>query len=381
MIVTGIIFSAWLAYVLIAKAGRWIEGKTNSRKKEYNLFAHDYVESRAFYMHLYNTVPVVSFIHGVDVTAAYKHIKDRYKYNIVNIYQNLLYNREHKQQEFTRTFFELNNRILVELGTDYAEILYDTGQYDEVTEIVTALAEMKMPEKKREFEINIITQTSYGMELKALPIAQTSLDISLYYNDCFKPIDELIQQRLSQKNDKGIVLLHGLPGTGKTTYLRYLIGKLNKRILFMSPAIAGSLTNPEFIELLLDNPNCVLVIEDAENIIMDRKFNSNSAVANLLNIGDGLLSDCLNVQIICTFNSSLASIDSALRRKGRLIAEYEFGKLSVAKAQALSDHLQLNATVQQPVTLAELTNAGAMDFTKPALQPIGFKRQGELVTA
>lgn len=381
MIVTGIIFSAWLAYALIVKAGKWIERKTNSRKKEYNLFAHDYVESRAFYMHLYNTVPVVSFIHGVDVTAAYKHIKDRYKYNIVNIYQNLRYNREHKQQEFTRTFFELNNRMLVELGTDYAEVLYDTGQYDEVTEIVTALAEMKMPEKKREFEISIITQTSYGMELKALPIAQTSLDISLYYNDCFKPIDELIQQRLSQKNDKGIVLLHGLPGTGKTTYLRYLIGKLNKRILFMSPAIAGSLTNPEFIELLLDNPNCVLVIEDAENIIMDRKFNSNSAVANLLNIGDGLLSDCLNVQIICTFNSSLASIDSALRRKGRLIAEYEFGKLSVAKAQALSDHLQLNVTVQQPVTLAELTNAGAMDFTKPALQPIGFKRQGELVTA
>lgn len=381
MIVTGIIFSAWLAYALIVKAGKWIERKTNSRKKEYNLFAHDYVESRAFYMHLYNTVPVVSFIHGVDVTAAYKHIKDRYKYNIVNIYQNLRYNREHKQQEFTRTFFELNNRMLVELGTDYAEVLYDTGQYDEVTEIVTALAEMKMPEKKREFEISIITQTSYGMELKALPIAQTSLDISLYYNDCFKPIDELIQQRLSQKNDKGIVLLHGLPGTGKTTYLRYLIGKLNKRILFMSPAIAGSLTNPEFIELLLDNPNCVLVIEDAENIIMDRKFNSNSAVANLLNIGDGLLNDCLNVQIICTFNSSLASIDSALRRKGRLIAEYEFGKLSVAKAQALSDHLQLNATVQQPVTLAELTNAGAMDFTKPALQPIGFKRQEELVTA
>lgn len=381
MIVTGIIFSAWLAYALIVKAGKWIERKTNSRKKEYNLFAHDYVESRAFYMHLYNRVPVVSFIHGVDVTAAYKHIKDRYKYNIVNIYQNLRYNRELKQQEFTRTFFELNNRMLVELGTDYAEVLYDTGQYDEVTEIVTALAEMKMPEKKREFEISIITQTSYGMELKALPIAQTSLDISLYYNDCFKPIDELIQQRLSQKNDKGIVLLHGLPGTGKTTYLRYLIGKLDKRILFMSPAIAGSLTNPEFIELLLDNPNCVLVIEDAENIIMDRKFNSNSAVANLLNIGDGLLSDCLNVQVICTFNSSLASIDSALRRKGRLIAEYEFGKLSVAKAQALSDHLQLNVTVQQPVTLAELTNAGAMDFTKPALQPIGFKRQEELVTA
>jgi len=133
--------------------------------------------------------------------------------------------------------------------------------------------------------------------------------------------------------------------------------------------------------LLFDNPNCVLIIEDAENIIMDRKFNSNSAVANLLNIGDGLLSDCLSVQIICTFNSSLASIDSALRRKGRLIAEYEFGKLSVTKARALITHLELNVEVHQPMTLAELTNAAVMSFEKPELQPIGFKRQNELVTA
>lgn len=379
MITVGILFSIWLCYILISKAWRWIEKNVKSKKRGYNLFAQEYIESRAFYMHLYDAVPVVSFIHGVDVAAAYTHINERYKYNIVNIYQNLRYSRENKRQEFTRTFFEMNNGMLVELGNDYAEVLYGTGMYQQASEIVDALAEMKMPEKQQEFEINIITQSSYGFELKALPIAHTALDISLWYNNDFKPVDEIISTRLNQNNDKGIVLLHGLPGTGKTTYLRYLIGKLNKRVLFMSPAIAGSLTNPEFIELLLDNPNSVLIIEDAENIIMDRKFNSNSAVANLLNIGDGLLSDCLSIQIICTFNSSLASIDNALRRKGRLIAEYEFGKLSVEKANALSEHLKLNMQVQQPVTLAELTNGNATDFMPKELQPIGFKRQAQAV--
>ena len=58
----------------------------------------------------------------------------------------------------------------------------------------------------------------------------------------------MIRTRLSQKNDKGIVLLHGLPGTGKTTYLRYLIGKIKKRVLFVSPSVAGNLMNPDFIE-------------------------------------------------------------------------------------------------------------------------------------
>ena len=116
---------------------------------------------------------------------------------------------------------------------------------------------------------------------------------------------QLIKERLAKENDKGIVLLHGLPGTGKTTYLRYLIGNLKKKVMFVSPSVAGNLMNPEFMDLLLDNPNSVLVIEDAENIIMDRKYSNQSSVSNLLNISDGLLSDCLNVQIICTFNSEL----------------------------------------------------------------------------
>ena len=74
--------------------------------------------------------------------------------------------------------------------------------------------------------------------------------------------------------------------------------------------------NPDFIELLINNPNTVLIIEDAENIVMDRKHSQSSSVSNLLNISDGLLADFLNVQLICTFNNlPLTLIDNALPRK------------------------------------------------------------------
>ena len=61
--------------------------------------------------------------------------------------------------------------------------------------------------------------------------------------------------------------------------------------MFLSPDVAGNLMDPDFIQLLINNPNSVLIIEDAENIIMDRKMNNSSSVSNLLNISDGLLAD------------------------------------------------------------------------------------------
>jgi len=169
------------------------------------------------------------------------------------------------------------------------------------------------------------------------------------------------------------VLLHGLPGTGKTTYLRYLVGKIKKRVLFIPPDMAAQIANPELVRLLIDNPNSVLVIEDAENIIMQRQAGNDSAVSNLLNISDGLLSDFLNVQIVCTFNSSSNLVDQALMRKGRLIASYEFRKLSVPKAQQLSNHLGHKNIITQPMTLSEVVNQKERSFTQERTL-IGFRK-------
>ncbi|MBX2921699.1 MAG: AAA family ATPase [Chitinophagaceae bacterium] len=347
-------------------------------KRNPSIFDHQYIEAKAFYMFRFRRVPCTTYIDEMDVTRAYAYIQNNLGNDIVDIFQDCFFNRKENMQQFNKTIFVLSNKVIIELAGQYAEVLYANNKYSFADNLLKALSEYKVPEKQQDFEINIITLNNGGLELKPLPLKPTVLDLDLHYNDDFLPVDALIRSRLNTENDKGIVLLHGIPGTGKTTYLRHLVGTLKKKVMFLSPSVAGNLMNPEFIDLLINNPNAVLVIEDAENIMMDRKINSGSSVSNLLNLSDGLLSDCLNVQIICTFNSNLNLIDNALMRKGRMIARYEFGKLSVQKAQQLSNHLGFDAAIYAPMTIAEIVNQHIINGPETGIHPIGFRQQNSV---
>ena len=45
-------------------------------------------------------------------------------------------------------------------------------------------------------------------------------DLGLHYDDEFADIHEEFMENLQEKDSSGITFLHGLPGTGKTYYLR-----------------------------------------------------------------------------------------------------------------------------------------------------------------
>jgi hypothetical protein len=343
------------------------------------VFGTNFLDAKTLYLHCFNRLPSIHFMNQVDGEKAFAQFKEKYNPLILNIHQYRWYKRKGKKYQFDKTVIILSNNCLVEFDDNYCEVLHD-GENDSFVLAVTELVNQFKERQRREpLEINLIVQNRHSLELKAMEIKRTKLDLDLFYEDDFKETDDIIRRRLNQEKDKGIVLLHGLPGTGKTTYLRYLIGKIKKRVLFLSPTVAGNLMNPDFIELLIDNPNTVVIIEDAENIIMDRKYNSGSAVSNLLNISDGLLADFLNVQLICTFNNSLTMVDSALMRKGRLIAKYEFGKLGVEKSQRLSNHLGFDALIDVPKTIAEIANPNDKEYKTERVEIMGFGRREVLM--
>lgn len=336
------------------------------------IFGNGLMDSRPFYLYYFNALPNVSFVYGINGEKALFAFRQQFAEKITAFYHREELPSQDKEYKHDLALVITDNECLIEFGEDYCEILHNGKEAAFIKEVTEFVRKYRTRGKRKKYEINLITSGEGGQKLKSMEFKRTKLDLSMYYEDDFLAIDQMIYKRLNTENDKGIVLLHGLPGTGKTTYLRYLIGRIKKRVLFLSPSIAANLMQPDFIDLLIDNPNTVLVIEDAENIVMDRRTSGNSSVSNLLNLSDGLLADCLNVQVVCTFNSDLSQIDSALLRKGRLIAKYEFGKLSVRKAQELSGKQGFTTVISQPMTIAEVMNQHEPSF-EPKEIKIGFR--------
>ena len=351
------------------------------QQKIYNassVFENGFMCGKNLFFYCFKSFPNAAYVSDVDGEKAFNFIKEKYAEQIKSVHGYRYYGSKTKKPDFNETYIIMSNNIVVELDTDYCEIYHDGKQDAFLAECIAAMKKNKAKKRAKPLEINLITKTNRGLELKGMEIKRTKLDLELYYEDDFKAVDNIISKRLNKPKDKGIVLLHGLPGTGKTTYLRYLIGKIKKKILFLSPSAASNIMDPDFIELLIENPDCVLVIEDAENILMDRKVSNNASVSNLLNISDGLLADFLNVQIICTFNNSLTLIDSALLRKGRLIAKYEFGKLGINKSQKLSNHFGNDVMINQPMTIAEIANQHEKNEVMERVEVLGFRRREEI---
>ena len=227
---------------------------------------------------------------------------------------------------------------------------------------------------KKKSNIHLVKSEHGHMDTEEYDLFVPPMDLELNYGTDFKKVHDVIVEKLNQVNGKGIILLHGDPGTGKTSYIKHLTTLIkDKDILFIPPSMAEMLSEPSIIPFLMEHKNAILVIEDAERVISDREGNGSPAgVSNILNLTDGILGDCLSIQIVATFNMKREKIDQALLRKGRLIAEHKFGKLNEIETNKLLKHIGKDHEVSEGMTLADIYNIDVELFKTTNKSKIGF---------
>ena len=283
-------------------------------------------------------------------------------------YEFFLLLSEDLSNEYDKTIIESGYYSVVRLA-------YDSQKADALTKIRAFYEAYLEKYISSEAKISLLLKEGQDLVFKSHTIKPLALDLATMYNDDFLPVHQKIKESLSDGN-KGLVLLHGLAGSGKTNYIKWLTAQIpNKNFIFVPNNLIGALAEPQFMSMLIDNKNSVLVLEDCENYIAERVGGGNTSdvVSTILNIADGILSDVLECQFICTFNADLMDIDHALLRHGRLIAEYQFGALTVDKANAYLASVGKDITVDQPMTLAAVSNIDETEYkSSPAQKSFGF---------
>ena len=338
----------------------------------------DTLNVNVLYIEHFNYIPNIIEVHQIDIEKANAWFLNQFEEAVQNCYfvkEDSLSSTELKYQDI---FYFMKEDLLINFDFSHnnnVTFLFKKTEVAEVESLVASIQKFKKERREEKPSISLIISGMRGLRTQSLEISQQPVNIHDNYNDNFLPVHETVLRRLKRENDKGIILLHGKPGTGKTSYIRHLILSVEKEVIFLPHNMAASITNPELMDLLFDHPNSILVNEDAENIVIDRNRSGNSPVSAILNLSDGLLSDCLNIQIICSFNTDLSKIDNALLRKGRLIAKYEFQELAAEKSKKLSEKLGFTTEITAPMTLASIYNQDEHNFKESEKNTIGFRSQ------
>jgi len=314
-----------------------------------------YVFHQKVFYGYFSEIPSVIQLHDIDKESLQNWIQTYFKERPFLKHKKENYEIGAKKPKYSNEIYVLPEKIVIDIEGSVACVLYSYQSESKAQVIIDSIRKLKR--KKKEPSINVVTVNSFGMDLEKFKCARSKFKLNENYNNDLIELDKNIIETLNQKDSAGIYMFHGKPGTGKTSYIRHLISRVKRKVIFLPLQIAETVDSPNLIRLLIDNRHSIMVVEDAERLLASRDSEKNFGISTILNITDGLLSDSLGIKIICTFNTHLSNIDTALLRKGRLKALYEFKPLEITKAKALLEKTGIKGhEVTEAMTLADIYN-------------------------
>jgi len=187
-------------------------------------------------------------------------------------------------------------------------------------------------------------------ELESAEIEELADDI--LYDEAYPNIKEGVNQFIRRylDSEETVLVLQGAPGTGKTRFIRAILGEISRRNEGEASALytgdIKALENDEIFVKFVTGWDDAFVIEDADHLLTPRA-KGNEDLHRFLAIADGVIRAQGRKIIFSTNLPNLKDIDDALIRPGRCFARLNTRELNKTESDRLLKRLCAERDIPQ----------------------------------
>jgi len=231
----------------------------------------------------------------------------------------------------------------------------------------TELFQMFTNDKEKKGSVFALMMNDGSLDLAKLGEMKDPLVKENYMPEVVEAFDHICACLSSQTPCGRIAMLDGPPGTGKSFMIRSLIHQVKGVHIIIPGSMVADLSSPNFLSILHGAHEAgkplVLIIEDADLLVVNRKQGNLRILSDVLNLGDGLLGQMLDIRIIASTNAKRIELDEAVTRPGRMCRHTTISTLPYDQAKEIYKRLtDKEATFKKRTyTLAEIYRFARQD--------------------